>query len=96
MSIAVAHEVSIWVPSKVGNSPELQPGTYRLEIVKNQDSAEVQFFLADDLVATVPVTLAKETAKSDYTAVHSREVEGGQVITKIYLRGLKESLVFEE
>ena len=41
VSIAAAHEVSIGERARVGNGPELQPGTYRVEVVKNQDSAEV-------------------------------------------------------
>ena len=42
---------------------ELQPGTYRVEVEKNQDSAEVRFFQGGDLVATAPATLTKEAAK---------------------------------
>jgi hypothetical protein len=44
VSIAAAHEVRISDPAKVGPSSELQPGTYRVEVVKNQDSSEVHFY----------------------------------------------------
>ena len=96
VSIAAAHEVSIRDQAKVGNGPELQPGTYQVEVVKNQDSAEVRFFHGGDLVATAPATLTKEAVKCNGTEVHSEEVAGGLVITKIWLQGSKESLVFKQ
>ena len=94
VSIAAAHEVSIGQRVRIGNGPELQPGTYRVEVVKNLASAEVSFFQGGDLVVTVPATLSKEATKCNNTEVHSEEVDGGQVITKIWLQGSKESLVF--
>jgi hypothetical protein len=60
VSVAAAHELRIMSPAKVGNGPELQPGTYKVEIAKNQDSAQVSFFQEGDLVALVPATLTKE------------------------------------
>jgi len=95
VSIAAAHEVSITNRAKVGNGPELQPGTYRVEVVKNQDSAEVRFFKGGDLVATAPATLTQEAAKCAATEIHTEEADGGWVITKIRLQGSKESLVFK-
>ncbi|MFZ0960585.1 MAG: hypothetical protein WAO35_06735 [Terriglobia bacterium] len=94
VSIAAAHEVTIGQRAKIGYGPELQPGTYRVEVVKNEDSAEVSFFNGGDLVVTVPATLKKESVKCNNTEVHSEEVDGGRVITKIWLQGWKESLVF--
>ena len=94
VSIASAHEVTIGQRAKIGNGPELQPGTYRVDVVKNQDSAEVRFFQAGDLVLTAQATLTNEPAKCKGTEVHSEEVNGGQTITKIWLQGSKESLVF--
>src|ERR1019366_6209842 len=96
VSIAAAHEVSIGQRSKVGSGPELRPGMYKVEVVKNQDSAEVRFFKSGDLVATVPATLTQEAEKCAATEVHSQEFGGGQVITKIWLQGSKESLVFNQ
>ena len=46
-------------------------------------------------MVTVPATLSKEATKCNNTEVHSEEVDGGQVITKIWLQGSKESLVFK-
>jgi len=96
VSIASAHEVSIMHQAKVGSGPELQPGTYRVEIVKNQDSAEVRFFQGGDLVLQAPVTLTKENVKSNFTEVHYEQVDGGRVITKIRLAGSKEGLAFKQ
>ena len=96
VSIVMAHDVSIGYRAKVGNGPELQPGTYRVEVVKSQDSAEVHFFKAGDLVLQAQATLTMEAAKCNSTEVHSEEVDGRQVITKIWLQGSKESLVFKQ
>ena len=95
VAIAAAHEVRIPERAKVGNGPELQAGTYHVEVVKNQDSAEVRFFQDGDLVATASATLTKEGRKCESTEVHSEKVEGGWVVTKIWLEGWKESLVFK-
>jgi hypothetical protein len=94
--IAAAHEVHITGPAKVGNNPELQPGTYRVEVVKNQDSSEVLFYKEGDLWLRAPVTLVPETNKAQYTEVHYAELNDGKVITRIRLQGSKESLVFNQ
>lgn len=96
VSVAAAHEVSISQRVRIGNGPELQPGTYRVEVVKNQDSAEVTFSQGGDLVVTVPVTLTTEASKCKSTEIYSEAVDGGRVITKIRLQGSKESLVFTQ
>src|SRR5664279_5133881 len=92
-SIAVAHEVRISQPVKVGNGSQLQPGTYRVEVVKNQDSSEALFYEGRDLRLRVPVTLASDSKKAQYTEVHTAALEDGQVITQIRLEGSKESLL---
>jgi hypothetical protein len=94
VSIAPAHEVRITDPAKVGPGSELQPGTYRVEVVKNQDSSEVLFYKGKDLWLRATVTLATETAKAQNTDVHYTEQGQGKVITQIRLEGSKESLVF--
>ncbi len=96
MSIAAAHEVIIRDQAKLGNGPELRPGTYRIEVEKNQESAEVRFFQGKELVLTTPATLVQEAEKCDNTQVHSEDVDGGRVITKIWLQGSKDSLVFKQ
>jgi hypothetical protein len=67
VSIVAAQEVSIMFQAKVGNGPALQPGMYRVEVVKNQDSAKVRFFKGGDLVLHAPATLTKESAESHLT-----------------------------
>jgi hypothetical protein len=95
VSIAPAHEITIGQLAKIGNGQTLEPGKYRVEVEKNQDSAEVLFFQGGDLVVTVPATLTKEAVKCNNTEIHSEEVGGTRVITKMWLRGRKESLVFK-
>ena len=96
VSIATAHEVSITYRANVGNGAELQPGTYRVEVVKNHDSSEVLFYKGGDLWLRAPVTLAAETKKAQQTEIHYEELDHGKVITQIRLEGSKESLVFNQ
>jgi hypothetical protein len=96
VSITAAHEVSITRRAFVGADTQLPPGTYRVEVEKHQDSAEVRFFQGGDLVAAARATLTKEAVKCNNTEVHSEEVDGVHVITKIWLQGSKESLVFKQ
>jgi ABC-type Fe3+/spermidine/putrescine transport system ATPase subunit len=96
LSIATAHEITIAQRAKVGNDQELDQGTYRVEVEKNENSAEVLFFRGEDLVAAAHATLTKEEVKSTHTEVHSQQADGERVITKIWLQGWKESLVFKQ
>ena len=96
LSIAAAEEITIGQLARIGNGQTLQPGTYRIEVEKNQDSAEVRFLQEGELVGTAPATLIKEAVKCNNTQVHSKEVDGTRVITKIWLRGWKESLAFKQ
>ena len=96
VSIAAAHEVSITSRAFVGEDTRLQPGTYRVEVEKNQDSAEVLFFQGGELIGTAPAIFTKEAVKCNNTEVYSDEVDGERVITKIWLQGWKESLVFKQ
>jgi hypothetical protein len=96
LSIAAAHEITIGQLAKIGSGQTLEPGTYRVEVERNQDSAEVLFFQGGELVVTAKATLTKEAVKCNNTEVHSEEVDGTRVITKIWLRGWKESLVFKQ
>ena len=96
LSIAAAHEINIGQRAKVGDGQELEPGTYRVEVERNQNSAEVLFFQGEELAATAHATLTMEAVKCNNTEVHSEEVDGTRVITKIWLRGWKESLAFKQ
>jgi hypothetical protein len=96
VSIATAHEVSILHRAKVGNGPELQQGTYRVEVVKNENSSQVRFYRGKSLVLEVPAKLVKTTTKQDPTHIHYDQTDGGYVITEIGLQGRQESLVFNE
>jgi hypothetical protein len=96
VSLAAAHELSFAQRMRIGNGPELQPGTYRVEVVKKSDSVEVTFSQGDDLMLTVPATLTQEASKCKSTEIYTETVDGGRVITKIRFQGSKESLVFTQ
>jgi hypothetical protein len=93
---SVAHEITIGETSTVGNGPTIEAGTYRIELIKNQDSSDAVFYKGHDEVARTPVKLVAEPSKSSQTEVYSQVVDGSRVITEIRLRGSKETLVFEQ
>ncbi len=82
--------------AKIGDDWELEPGMYRVEVERNQNSAEVLFFQREDLVAAAHATLSREYVNSNHTEVHSEKVAGERVITQIRLQGWEESLVFRQ
>jgi len=94
--LALAHEVKISYEAKLGNGPGLQPGTYRVEVVKGQDSTEAAFYQGKDLVAQVPVKIVAESEKTRQTEVHYETLDNGRVINQIRVAGWKERLVFRE
>jgi hypothetical protein len=96
VGLALAHEVKISYRARLGNGPELQPGTYRLEVVKNQDTSEAAFYKGKDLVIRVPITIAADSVKSEQTEVHYELLDSGRVINQIRLGGWKDRLVFRE
>jgi hypothetical protein len=95
VAVAGGHEGRISPLANIGNAPELQAGTYRVSVVKNQDSAEVGFYQEGDVLATAPAALAREATKRNSTEVHSQKVHGECVIIKICVQGSNESLVFK-
>ena len=95
VSASFAHDVSIAGAARLGNGPIIDSGTYRIELVKNQDSSEAVFYQGNDQVARVPVTVVSEPSKAKRTEVHSELRDDGRVITQIRLQGSKEALVFE-
>lgn len=56
-------EVTIVNLAKLGKGPQLVPGRYKVEVIKNQDSSEVAFYKGKHLVARVPATFTGETTK---------------------------------
>jgi hypothetical protein len=94
--IAIAHDVKIDLGAKLGNGPEMQPGTYRVELLKNQNAPEAVFYKGRSEVARVPITIAMESEKSRHTEVHYELLDDGRVINQIKIAGWKERLVFRE
>lgn len=95
-SLTLAHDVTISERAKLGNGPELNAGTYRLKLVKNQDTSEAVFYKGGDQVARVPITIVNESDKSRHTEVHSQLLDGERVINEIRVAGWKETLVFSK
>ncbi|HMD99440.1 MAG TPA: hypothetical protein VKM93_19195 [Terriglobia bacterium] len=95
-SLGLAHTVTIGKGARLGNGPEVQPGTYRLEVIKNQSTTEAAFYKGRDLVVRVPITLVAESDESPQTEVHYEVLDSGRVINQIRLEGAKERLVFRE
>ena len=91
-----AHEVRIAGAARLGNGPIIDAGTYRIELVKNQDSSEAVFYHGNDEVARVPITVVSEASKANRTEVHTEVRDDGRVITQIRLQGSKEALFFEQ
>lgn len=94
--LSMGHDVKIDYQTKLGNGPKIEPGTYRLELVKNQDATEAAFYQGKVLVASVPVTVKMEAEKSPHTAIHYETIDSGRIINKIRVVGWKESLIFRE
>lgn len=94
MSVGADHEVNIRAAARIGYGPELLPGTYQLEVVRNPGATEVSFFQQNDFVASVPATLCREGSWCARTEISWEHVDGAAVITRIWLKGSRESLVF--
>lgn len=93
-SLAVAQEVMILDGSKVGNGPELEGGTYRLQVIRNRDSTKVLFYKGGDLLAARSATVVKQTKKARHTEIDYLDPDGENIITRIWIEGSKESLIF--
>jgi hypothetical protein len=92
---ASAHDVTIPGPSKLGNGPGIEEGTYRIELIKNQDSAEAVLYKKGDEVARAPVRVLHRDTISKQTEVHSEMRDTERIITQIRLKGSDEALLFE-
>jgi hypothetical protein len=95
-TVAMAKEISIHYPAKLGNGPELQPGTYKIELVKNQNSPEVLFYKGRELVARTPAKVEEQPSKADQTQVFYDMKDKDRVITELRISGWKERLVFTD
>jgi hypothetical protein len=96
VSIAAAHEVNITEQVKIGDGSQLQAGTYRVEVTKDKDPAEVRFYRDGDLVLQASATISTEAEKYANTEILSEQVDNGRAITEIRLKGSKERLIFKQ
>jgi hypothetical protein len=88
-------DIDVIYPSKIASGPELQPGTYKVELDSKATSPEILFYQNSKLVAQAPAKLVDEGKKSDQTEVFYSTVGSEHVITQIDLQGWTQEVMFE-
>jgi hypothetical protein len=96
MAFAKAKEINISQPAKLANGPELQPGTYKVDLLKAQDAHEVLFYKGNEVVARTPAKVLEEPSKAPRTEIVYETRDGGRVITQMRVDGWREKLIFGE
>ncbi|MBI4165834.1 MAG: hypothetical protein HY508_08885 [Acidobacteria bacterium] len=96
LAFAKAREIQLAYPAKLANGPEIQPGSYKVDVLNNQPTPEVVFYRGKEVVARTPAKLVELPRKSDQTQIHSKMEGDSRLITEIRLEGWKEKLLFDE
>jgi hypothetical protein len=96
LALASTKEVSVSYPAKLTSGQELQPGSYKVEVLNTQSTPEVVFYKGKEVVARTPVKLVEQPKKSDRTMITYNTQENTRIIDEIWLAGWKEKLVFEK
>ena len=81
---------------KLPNGEVLQPGTYKLEVPENSQSAEAAIYQDDKLIANSPVKLVSEQQKNPDTEVESTHQGDVDVINEILPQGWTTKVVFAQ
>ncbi len=84
--------IEISQQARLGNGPELQPGSYKVTLVSNSNSPEVAFYQNGKLVAQVPVQLVGGGNKFNQTEIHSNT--DTHEIIEMRLEGWNQRLIF--
>jgi hypothetical protein len=87
-------DIEIQQGARLGNGPDLQPGSYKLTLVNNSNSPEAAFYRKGKLVAQVPVQLVDGEKKSNETEIYSDT--DTHTITEMHPKGWNQKLVFIE
>jgi len=95
LAFGKAKEITISDPAKLASGPELKPGSYKVDLVKTEEAAEVVFYRGDELVAKSAAKLVEEPRKAAYTQIVYDTQETPKVIKEMVLRGSKERIIFE-
>lgn len=87
-------EIEITQQARLGNGPELQPGSYKVTLVNNSNSPEVAFYQNGKLVAQAPVQLVAGANKFNQTEIESNS--DTHTIIEIRLQGWTQRILFGE
>lgn len=94
MSHPRSGRIDVLYPSRLANGPNLQPGTYKVELASNATSPEVMFYQDGKLVAQAPAKLVDDGRKNDETKVYYNTAGQQHVITEIDLQGWEQKVMF--
>jgi hypothetical protein len=86
--------VDILYPSQIANGPELQPGTYKVELASTGTPSKVMFYRYGKLVAEVPAKLVSEPTKNAQSEIYYNQAGNEHFITQIDVRGWNNKLLF--
>ncbi len=89
LSYAKSYKIQVIYPTLVGISTHLKPGNYRVQVLANGSASHLAFFNRNGRrVASVPVTVKRETRKNQYTEVdYNKLAQNEHAITEIRPRG---------
>lgn len=94
LGFAKSNQVDIIYRARVGQSV-LKPGTYKVDVINDPQSPQVQFYLNGNQVAEVPAKLINEAKKNPQTEVfYSTVGKNAHVLTEIRLNGWNENIMF--
>lgn len=86
--------VNIDQSAKVLNGPMLQPGTYKVKVLGESGTPQVDFYRGNKLVGQAPAKLVNDGSKSSETAAHFNNANGSHVLTEIDVNGWTKSIQF--
>jgi hypothetical protein len=96
LAFAKAKDVNITYTARLGSGPEIQAGSYKVDVITGQPTPEVVFYKGGEIVAKAPAKLVELPKKADYTQILFTTRDNSRVITEMRVSGWKERLVFEE
>lgn len=88
--------INLSYPAKLGDGPELQPGSYRIELVRDTEKPELIFYREKTAVARTPAKLVEEPAKASRTEIHFDFKDNKRILTQMRVEGWRERLIFTE
>lgn len=95
LSFAKSNQVNIIYKTRVGHSTVLKPGNYKVDVINDPQSPQIQFYLNGNRVAEVPAKLVNEAKKNPETEVYYNTVgQNGHVLTEIRLNGWTQNIMF--